>query len=277
MDGNSSLHTAVLSENLYQIRSLIQSGTININSTNNRGETPLHLAIKKVNTQICISLLNANANIDAKDNDAWTPNHLLHNLYHNPEITHYLQNLNNTEDTLSPIINTINLKKGILSTKRSLKKIGRKSSFIKTPNDSNNTSPAVPHRIIDRNSPNDSSVSIRSIRTNSPAVPKRRIRKNDSSGNFLHKIIQNCGKNSKDQSKSITMIEWILDNMESDKSKKELMKRKNYLKFTPCEMAAFRGLDDVRSFLLAKGALERTNRIFGDLSSTESCPSSPRN
>jgi hypothetical protein len=240
------------------------------------------LAIKKVNTQICQVLINANANIDAKDNDLWTPYHLLHNLYPNPEIIHYLQNLNNTEDTLSPI--TINLKKGILSTKRSLKKIARKSSFIKTPNDSNNTSPAVPHRIIDLNSPNDSSnnspaVPIRSLRTNSnnsPAVSERRIRKNDSSGNFLHKIIQNCGKNSKDQRKSITMMEWILDNMESDKSRKELMKRENYSKFTPCEMAASCGLNKVRSFLLAKGAPERTNRIFGDVSSTESCPSSPR-
>jgi len=72
-DGNTFLHFAAIYENNGRIaRELIDHG-INIDSVNNEGQTPLHVAASKGNNEVVKILVSLGADINAKDTDGNTP------------------------------------------------------------------------------------------------------------------------------------------------------------------------------------------------------------
>lgn len=72
---NNILLEAVKENNLPKVQEALAKGA-NINTQNNKGETPLLLACKNNNTTIGLLLLNSNANPNIKDNNNDTPLHL---------------------------------------------------------------------------------------------------------------------------------------------------------------------------------------------------------
>ncbi|KAI1140138.1 ankyrin [Hypoxylon sp. FL0543] len=71
--GNYPLHYAATSGNIDAVAALLKRDGININSPNDRGQTPLLLAIEGNLIEVCAILLKAGADVNTKDNDGFTP------------------------------------------------------------------------------------------------------------------------------------------------------------------------------------------------------------
>ncbi|RXG54558.1 Tyrosine-protein kinase shark [Armadillidium vulgare] len=90
LHGSSNLlHRAVSQENIKVVSELLKSGYRKIDAKNNCGQTALHIACTKGNLELVRLLLEANANVDVRDQDGMTP--LQHACRHNyPSIVHLL-------------------------------------------------------------------------------------------------------------------------------------------------------------------------------------------
>jgi ankyrin repeat protein len=74
--GRSPLHNAVLDEDYYKVKSILDNRSANINGRDHIKQTPLHIAALKGNIGIIKILLDKGADIKAKDKYGDTPLHI---------------------------------------------------------------------------------------------------------------------------------------------------------------------------------------------------------
>eukprot|EP00111_Clytia_hemisphaerica_P021653 TCONS_00063669-protein len=72
-DGNSLLHMAILKGNFEMVSEVVN--TFDVSTTNNNGDTPLHLAVSKRLNEIVCLLLHNNADVNMQNNQGETPLH----------------------------------------------------------------------------------------------------------------------------------------------------------------------------------------------------------
>lgn len=72
-NGNLPLHYAAKSGNIDAVTTLLRQDGIRIDSQNESGQTPLHLATDGILKDVCSTLLKAGANLNIKDKDGFTP------------------------------------------------------------------------------------------------------------------------------------------------------------------------------------------------------------
>jgi ankyrin repeat protein len=71
----SPLHTATAEAKPATIYALIQAGA-DVNARNEEGETPLYIAAEEGNSEIIAALMEAGADVNAPDDGGWTPLHV---------------------------------------------------------------------------------------------------------------------------------------------------------------------------------------------------------
>ena len=77
MADSPALHRAVQSQNVDEVRKLLQSGECHVNSTDSRLSTPLHYACAQGNVSLVEVLIREyNADVNARDDQNDTPLHL---------------------------------------------------------------------------------------------------------------------------------------------------------------------------------------------------------
>ena len=101
--GNNVIHYASIGGYLPIVQYIIGKQSDCIDAKGGRGKTPLHCACSFANNLPVVEyLISKGANVDAKDNDSWTPLHFAAN-NHRPEIVKYLvskganKNIKNTD------------------------------------------------------------------------------------------------------------------------------------------------------------------------------------